>query len=122
MSFAYRLTGTPGFAGRPISLALGGESGLMNIHAFVKNTDHLNFGVGKKVVENHVTLKRIFAQAWFNVIAGISKLWGIGQHSESIVQSFQVMPPLCSAPTLLSESGNSAQIIFGCMGKRKCTH
>ena len=33
----------------------------MNIHAFVKNTDHLNFGIGRKVVKNHMTLKRILA-------------------------------------------------------------
>jgi hypothetical protein len=120
-SFAL-LTGTPGFAVRPKAWALGGESSLMNIHAFVKNTHHLDLFIGEKVVKHYVALERILAKVWLNVVAGISQFGRIGQHSESLVQSFQVLPALCASPAFFGKTGDSTQIILGSMGKRKCTH
>jgi hypothetical protein len=94
----------------------------VNIHAFVKNTDHLDLFIREKVVKHYVALERILAKAWLNVVAGISQFGRIGQHSRSFVQSFQVMPALCASPAFFGKTGNSTQVIFGSMGKRKCTH
>ena len=78
--------------------------------------------IGKKIVKNYVTLKRVLAQTWVNLIAGITKFRRIGQHSKGIVQAFQVMPPLYSSPTFFGKTGYTAQVILSSVSKRKCTH